>query len=78
MGVIQSIFFFCQAEDGIRYTSVTGVQTCALPISDLFSQARESLQAFSLRGVYTCWRKLSVIINALLSHYYSPYSLGLA
>src|SRR5437762_14122343 len=26
------IFFF-QAEDGIRDTSVTGVQTCALPIS---------------------------------------------
>src|SRR5437879_10675427 len=25
-------FFFFQAEDGIRYTSVTGVQTCALPI----------------------------------------------
>src|SRR5260370_14393894 len=27
-------FFFFQAEDGIRYSSVTGVQTCALPISD--------------------------------------------
>ena len=30
------LFFFCfffQAEDGIRDTSVTGVQTCALPIS---------------------------------------------
>src|SRR5258706_8293052 len=27
-------FFFFQAEDGIRYWSVTGVQTCALPISD--------------------------------------------
>src|SRR5262249_58334721 len=24
--------FFSQAEDGIRYWSVTGVQTCALPI----------------------------------------------
>src|SRR5437879_6929171 len=28
------IVFFFQAEDGIRDTSVTGVQTCALPISD--------------------------------------------
>src|SRR5260370_6338799 len=27
------IFFFFQAEDGIRDSSVTGVQTCALPIS---------------------------------------------
>src|SRR5256885_8242876 len=26
-------FFFFQAEDGIRYYKVTGVQTCALPIS---------------------------------------------
>src|SRR5256885_9038956 len=25
--------FFCQAEDGIRDYKVTGVQTCALPIS---------------------------------------------
>src|SRR5476651_1559221 len=30
---IKSIFFFFQAEDGIRYIGVTGVQTCALPIS---------------------------------------------
>src|SRR2546429_6659266 len=28
----RSLFFF-QAEDGIRYVAVTGVQTCALPIS---------------------------------------------
>src|SRR2546422_8177266 len=28
------IFFFFQAEDGIRDVAVTGVQTCALPISD--------------------------------------------
>src|SRR5699024_11880024 len=27
-----SLFFFFQAEDGIRYRNVTGVQTCALPI----------------------------------------------
>src|SRR5699024_12059694 len=27
------IVFFFQAEDGIRYRNVTGVQTCALPIS---------------------------------------------
>ena len=29
-------FFFFQAEDGIRDIGVTGVQTCALPISALF------------------------------------------
>src|SRR5258708_11628908 len=29
------LFFFFQAEDGIRDDLVTGVQTCALPISEL-------------------------------------------
>src|SRR6266705_4574310 len=32
-------FFFFQAEDGIRDRTVTGVQTCALPIFTLVSQA---------------------------------------
>src|SRR5437762_4683378 len=31
IGLVDDAFFF-QAEDGIRDTSVTGVQTCALPI----------------------------------------------
>src|SRR5256885_2875694 len=34
--VYDSVFFFFQAEDGIRDYKVTGVQTCALPISGLF------------------------------------------
>src|SRR5262249_60681462 len=34
-GVIVHCVFFFQAEDGIRDWSVTGVQTCALPISPL-------------------------------------------
>src|SRR6266446_7682258 len=33
--VVAISFFFFQAEDGIRDYKVTGVQTCALPISDL-------------------------------------------
>src|SRR5207245_4366561 len=31
--VLVIFFFFFQAEDGIRDATVTGVQTCALPIS---------------------------------------------
>src|SRR2546428_4595900 len=31
--IVSLLFFFFQAEDGIRYLIVTGVQTCALPIS---------------------------------------------
>src|SRR2546422_1138315 len=33
-------FFFFQAEDGIRDVAVTGVQTCALPISPLAGHLR--------------------------------------
>src|SRR5256885_9571372 len=32
---VRSFIFFFQAEDGIRDYKVTGVQTCALPISAL-------------------------------------------
>src|SRR5699024_1471570 len=32
-GEVSCLFFFFQAEDGIRDRNVTGVQTCALPIS---------------------------------------------
>src|SRR5256885_5701591 len=32
-GDVVDVFFFFQAEDGIRDYKVTGVQTCALPIS---------------------------------------------
>src|SRR5437016_5839211 len=39
--VILFFFFFFQAEDGIRDWSVTGVQTCALPILEPCSQARK-------------------------------------
>src|SRR5687767_15565681 len=31
-GIVGSLVFFFQAEDGIRDKLVTGVQTCALPI----------------------------------------------
>ena len=38
-------FFFFQAEDGIRDIGVTGVQTCALPISS----------TPSLLSSFRCW-----------------------
>src|SRR2546427_2730768 len=39
-------FFFFQAEDGIRDLTVTGVQTCALPISSGFGAAVEAIVLF--------------------------------
>src|SRR5260370_15970068 len=40
------LFFFFQAEDGIRDSSVTGVQTCALPIYTAIAERRSG----------GCWR----------------------
>src|SRR5256886_13522374 len=37
-------YFFFQAEDGIRDLTVTGVQTCALPISQLVTRLTDKLQ----------------------------------
>src|SRR5256885_8302955 len=42
------IFFFFQAEDGIRDYKVTGVQTCALPISDI---GRNEVTALLEKGI---------------------------
>src|SRR5207249_9182908 len=41
--------FFFQAEDGIRDRNVTGVQTCALPISD--GLARKVREVLTLEAV---------------------------
>src|SRR5688572_30921271 len=42
-------FFFFQAEDGIRDLTVTGVQTCALPIFATYASRRSS--SISARSV---------------------------
>src|SRR5256885_12796366 len=42
--------FFFQAEDGIRDYKVTGVQTCALPISG----TADDVKTWSV-GVLVCW-----------------------
>src|SRR5436189_4041593 len=55
------VFFFFQAEDGIRDTSVTGVQTCALPIC--FRQSpgncrkRKDLRRLSRLSARSCRRR---------------------
>src|SRR3989441_6280087 len=42
--VLCVVFFFFQAEDGIRDKLVTGVQTCALPISRSCTHSAEWVQ----------------------------------
>src|SRR5687767_15416778 len=47
-------FFFFQAEDGIRDKLVTGVQTCALPISALIT-APCSVSRASMNAANPSW-----------------------
>src|SRR2546430_11545020 len=62
---ISALFFFFQAEDGIRDLTVTGVQTCALPIYPILaaygvldqacmSSALLYIRMFSRRACSTC------------------------
>src|SRR3712207_9531323 len=56
------MFFFFQAQDGIRYIGVTGVQTCALPIyprdgwaATLDTPVRDTTSSPGLSPVHTRW-----------------------
>src|SRR5438270_6131714 len=62
-------FFFFQAEDGIRDLTVTGVQTCALPISACLglTPACDRLQVF----IATCALRRSGSSRAVLGEYVS-------
>src|SRR5437879_10055936 len=58
-------FFFFQAEDGIRDTSVTGVQTCALPIwmrSPRIASCANALTAG--QRIRLCWSTLMSVAPA--------------
>src|SRR5262249_58027549 len=57
-------FFFFQAEDGIRDWSVTGVQTCALPIlsvRELLIQALLDAPMFTTRWRWNANRALAIV-----------------
>src|SRR6266540_5570397 len=62
------VFFFFQAEDGIRDRDVTGVQTCALPIS-FTSEAKEAVAHYPeitreiQLAAQECGRKLAAHIR---------------
>src|SRR5690625_8032134 len=47
---MDDVFFFIQAEDGIRDGHVTGVQTCALPISLATEGSGSSIRTESAEG----------------------------
>src|SRR2546430_3089686 len=68
-GFCCSCFFFFQAEDGIRDLTVTGVQTCALPISTPSSRLTR-LEELSSQRLATSR------IARLAAHHFSRTALG--
>src|SRR5207249_8343849 len=54
--LVRNGYFFFQAEDGIRYRNVTGVQTCALPISPRCASASCSFRWICSRRRCAPWR----------------------
>src|SRR2546427_8737394 len=53
------LFFFFQAEDGIRDLTVTGVQTCAL------LRAEDGIRDLTVTGVQTCALPISRAAKAI-------------
>src|SRR5205085_3638675 len=49
--ILVVFFFFFQAEDGIRDLTVTGVQTCALPISLIYAPGDRHLRWIERLGL---------------------------
>src|SRR5690554_2782585 len=64
-----NLFFFFQAEDGIRDADVTGVQTCALPISQAprSSNAWRMAVTWPLTKRWSIWALLAVVISSTVA-----------
>src|SRR2546430_8276089 len=60
------MFFFFQAEDGIRDLTVTGVQTCALPISAFAGIVRAPMS--SVLMIFEITRDYAVIVPLMISN----------
>src|SRR5687768_18061464 len=65
--MIVCIVFFFQAEDGIRDVAVTGVQTCALPISSRCTPAAASSASTSAPNAPAASATLLTIWPAMTS-----------
>src|SRR5690606_39319694 len=78
------VFFFFQAEDGIRDFHVTGVQTCALPIFDTstaiadaaFAPATTSGSAARPRSSAAAAARPSVDVERGMASWYGPGFAG--
>src|SRR6266542_5695858 len=90
---MKNLFFFFQADDGIRGATVTGVQTCALPISrglPRMGSPRRTVTGMVTRGCPPAQKTLEpskgseIITTAFLQtrnlqhHRYNPFPSGAA
>src|SRR2546429_1372477 len=74
MSLLVLFFFFFQAEDGIRDVAVTGVQTCALPISSCSPQGRR--RPYRRRGRGRRRGPRSPVTTGLLGGTFNPPHYG--
>src|SRR5206468_5722390 len=61
--------FFFQAEDGIRDLIVTGVQTCALPISERWDENGSRYRATADDAAYATFR----LAGGVIAHFNSSW-----
>src|SRR2546430_12538220 len=62
------VFFFFQAEDGIRDLTVTGVQTCALPISFLTMAIGAGLTSAIMNPMHLEIVKACMAADVMMGH----------
>src|SRR6266702_4965780 len=63
--LVDYFLFFFQAEDGIRYGHVTGVQTCALPICSQAVPAEERDYVQAIRAAPDAETKIVIYASAM-------------
>src|SRR5438067_4552904 len=69
--ISECVFFFFQAEDGIRDRNVTGVQTCALPILSTSQDSTATGRAMA-RSMSTAWSRMEVWARPYRIHTRAP------
>src|SRR2546429_3296079 len=69
-------FFFFQAEDGIRDVAVTGVQTCALPISGATPNTAAEVFGVAPDGVTPEMRRQAKVFNYGIAYGISDFGLA--
>src|SRR5256884_5332855 len=68
--IVRVLFFFFQAEDGIRDVAVTGFQTCALPILGMGTAFAGIVRApmTSVLMIFEITRDYAVIVPLMISN----------